>query len=130
VTDAAAVKVFHVSDLHFGRPTVPEQIDAIEQIIRDGAFDVVAISGDLTQRAKAGEFQRAHAFIRDTNRVSRTIVVPGNHDVVWWKAPLGVGPTRQMYESYRELISEDLEPVLRVPGATFVGLNSAHGVTR
>ena len=130
MTDAAAVKVFHVSDLHFGRPTVPEQIDAIEQIIRDGAFDVVAISGDLTQRAKAGEFQRAHAFIRDTNRVSRTIVVPGNHDVVWWKAPLGVGPTRQMYESYRELISEDLEPVLRVPGATFVGLNSAHGVTR
>jgi len=131
VTDASAVvKVFHVSDLHFGRPSVPEQIDAIEQIIRDGAFDVVAISGDLTQRAKAGEFQRAQAFIRDANRVSRTIVVPGNHDVVWWKAPLGVGAKRQIYESYREFISEDLEPVLRVPGATFVGLNSAQGVTR
>ena len=131
MTDAGAVvKVFHVSDLHFGRPTVPEQIDAIEQIIRDGAFDVVAISGDLTQRAKAGEFQRAQAFIRDANRVSRTIVVPGNHDVVWWKAPLGVGAKRQIYESYREFISEDLEPVLRVPGATFVGLNSAQGVTR
>ena len=131
MTDAGAVvKVFHVSDLHFGRPSVPEQIDAIEQIIRDGAFDVVAISGDLTQRAKAGEFQRAQAFIRDANRVSRTIVVPGNHDVVWWKAPLGVGAKRQIYESYREFISEDLEPVLRVPGATFVGLNSAQGVTR
>ena len=131
MTDAGAVvKVFHVSDLHFGRPSVPEQIDAIEQIIRDGAFDVVAISGDLTQRAKAGEFQRAQAFIRDANRVSRTIVVPGNHDVVWWKAPLGVGAKRQIYESYREFISDDLEPVLRVPGATFVGLNSAQGVTR
>ena len=131
MTDAGAVvKVFHVSDLHFGRPSVPEQIDAIEQIIRDGAFDVVAISGDLTQRAKAGEFQRAQAFIRDANRVSRTIVVPGNHDVVWWKAPLGVGAKRQIYESYREFVSEDLEPVLRVPGATFVGLNSAQGVTR
>ena len=35
-----------------------------------------------------------------------------------------------MYENYRRYISEDLEPVLRVPGATFVGLNSAHGVTR
>ena len=131
MTDAGAVvKVFHVSDLHFGRPTVPEQIDAIEQIIRIGAFDVVAISGDLTQRAKAGEFQRAQAFIRDANRVSRTIVVPGNHDVVWWKAPLGVGAKRQIYERYREFVSEDLEPVLRVPGATFVGLNSAQGVTR
>ena len=51
MTDAAAVKVFHVSDLHFGRPTVPEQIDAIEQIIRDGAFDVVAISGSLSDRS-------------------------------------------------------------------------------
>ena len=122
--------VFHVSDLHFGRPTVPEQIEAIEQLIQDGRFDVVAISGDLSQRAKAGEFQRAQAFIRDANRVSKTIVVPGNHDVVWWKAPLGIGDDRRMYENYRQYISDDLEPVLRVPGATFVGLNSAHGVTR
>ena len=126
----AMVKVFHVSDLHFGRPTIPEQIEAIEQIIQDGHFDVVAISGDLSQRAQAGEFQRAQAFIRDANRVSKTIVVPGNHDVVWWKAPLGVGAKRNIYESYRAYISEDLEPVLRVPGATFVGLNSAQGVTR
>jgi 3',5'-cyclic AMP phosphodiesterase CpdA len=126
----AMVKVFHVSDLHFGRPTVPEQIEAIERIIQEGHFDVVAISGDLSQRAQAGEFQRAQAFIRDANRVSKTIVVPGNHDVVWWKAPLGVGAEKNMYESYREYISADLEPVLRVPGATFVGLNSAHGVTR
>jgi 3',5'-cyclic AMP phosphodiesterase CpdA len=126
----APVKVFHVSDLHFGRPTVPEQIEAIERIIQEGHFDVVAISGDLSQRAKAGEFQRAQAFIRDANRVSKTIVVPGNHDVVWWKAPLGVGDKENIYASYREYISADLEPVLRVPGATFVGLNSAHGVTR
>ena len=122
--------VFHVSDLHFGRPTVPEQIEAIEQIIQERRFDVVALSGDLSQRAQAGEFQRAQAFIRDANRVSKTIVVPGNHDVIWWKAPLGVGKEQRIYEKYREYISEDLEPVLRVPGATFVGLNSAHGVTR
>jgi 3',5'-cyclic AMP phosphodiesterase CpdA len=126
----AMVKVFHVSDLHFGRPTIPEQIEAIEQIIQDGHFDVVAISGDLSQRAQAGEFQRAQAFIRDANRVSKTIVVPGNHDVIWWKAPLGVGTKKNIYENYRQYISEDLEPVLRVPGATFVGLNSAQGVTR
>ena len=54
--------VFHVSDLHFGWPAVPEQIEAIEQIIHDAKFDVVVVSGDLTQRARAGEFQRAAAF--------------------------------------------------------------------
>jgi 3',5'-cyclic AMP phosphodiesterase CpdA len=123
-------KVFHVSDLHFGWPAVPEQIDAIEQIIQVGKFDVVAISGDLTQRARAGEFQRAAAFIRDARKVSRVITIPGNHDVKWWRAPLGLGDKSKVYENYRTFIDENLEPVLHVPGATFVGINTSHGVTR
>jgi 3',5'-cyclic AMP phosphodiesterase CpdA len=122
--------VLHVSDVHFGRPAVPAQIDAIEALVQERRFDVVAVSGDLSQRARAGEFQRAAVFLRDAGRVSRTIVVPGNHDVMWWKAPLGIGDELALYESYRAYISEDLEPVLRVPGATFVGLNTAQGVIR
>jgi 3',5'-cyclic AMP phosphodiesterase CpdA len=124
------VSVFHVSDLHFGRPAVPQQIDAIESFISEQKFDVVAISGDLTQRARSGEFQRARAFIRDAQRVSRTVVVPGNHDVKWWKAPLGIGDAARMTENYRQYIDPDLEPVLRVAGVTFVGINTAQGVTR
>jgi 3',5'-cyclic AMP phosphodiesterase CpdA len=120
--------VLHVSDLHFGRPAVPAQIDAIEALVQSRGFDVVAISGDLSQRARAGEFQRAAVFLRDTGRVSRTIVVPGNHDVMWWKAPLGIGDTDALYHSYRTYIDHELEPVLRVPGATFVGLNTSQGV--
>jgi 3',5'-cyclic AMP phosphodiesterase CpdA len=123
------ISVFHVSDLHFGWPAVPEQIEAIEQIIQTAKFDVVALSGDLTQRARAGEFQRAAAFIRDARKVSRVITVPGNHDVKWWRAPLGLGDKSQVYENYRKFIDKDLEPVLHVPGATFVGINTAHGVT-
>ena len=121
--------VFHISDLHFGWPAVPEQIEAIEQIIQVGKFDVVAMSGDLTQRARAGEFQRAAAFIRDARKVSEVIAVPGNHDVKWWRAPLGLGNKSKVYENYRKFIDQDLEPVLHVPGATFVGINTSHGVT-
>ena len=121
--------IFHVSDLHFGRPAVPEQIDAIEALIEEGKFDVVAISGDLTQRSRHGEFQRAKAFIRDAERASRTIVVPGNHDVRWWRSPLHLRGTQELYAQYRRYISAELEPVLRVPGATFVGINTAQGVT-
>lgn len=121
--------VFHVSDLHFGWPAVPEQIEAIEQIIQVGKFDVVAISGDLTQRARAGEFQRAAAFIRDARKVSRVITIPGNHDVKWWRAPLGYGDKSKVYENYRKFIDKDLEPVLQVSGTTFVGINTSHGVT-
>ncbi|GAC1651225.1 MAG: hypothetical protein NVS4B3_11450 [Gemmatimonadaceae bacterium] len=122
-------RLLHVSDLHFGPPTVPEQIDAIEAVLGHEAFDVVAISGDLSQRARPEEFELARRFLEDAGRHSRTIVVPGNHDVEWWRAPLGVGGSRKIYENYRQYISRDLEPVLEVSGATFVGLNTAHGVT-
>ena len=122
------VTVLHVSDLHFGRPAVPEQFEAIEAMIHDERYDVVAISGDVSQRARSGEFQRARAFIRHAERASKVIVVPGNHDVAWWKAPLGLGSELAMYENYRTYISSDLEPVLRLPGATVVGINTAHGV--
>ena len=123
-------RILHVSDLHFGRPAVPAQIDAIEALIQAERFDVVAISGDLSQRARAGEFQRAAVFIRDTERVSKVIVVPGNHDVAWWYAPLGMGNDERKYQNYERYISAELEPVLRTGGATFVGLNTSHGVTR
>lgn len=121
--------IFHVSDLHFGRPAVPAQIEAIEHLIKTDKFDVVAISGDLSQRSRAGEFQRAQVFVRDAEKVSKVIVVPGNHDVKWWRAPLGVGAKALMYDNYMKFISTNLEPVLHVPGATLVGLNTSHGVT-
>jgi len=122
--------LFHCSDLHFGHPAVPEQYEAIEALIQERKYDVVAISGDVTQRARSGEFQRAREFIRQAEKVSHTIVVPGNHDVAWWKAPLGFGDRDKMFANYRAYISQDLEPVLRVAGSTFVGLNTSQGVSR
>jgi 3',5'-cyclic AMP phosphodiesterase CpdA len=128
--DSLTTTLFHCSDLHFGHPAVPEQYEAIEAIIAERRFDVVAISGDLSQRARSGEFQRARVFIQHAKRYSEVIVVPGNHDVAWWKAPLGFGDPLAMSANYRRFISDDLEPVLRIAGATIVGLNTSQGVTR
>jgi 3',5'-cyclic AMP phosphodiesterase CpdA len=135
------LRIFHVSDLHFGRPAVPAHVAALEAHVERERYDVVAVSGDLSQRARSGEFQRAAVFLRDAGRVSKTIVVPGNHDVAWWKAPLGLGDDARMFDAYREYVSPDLEPVLRVEeppdvgeraavGATFVGINTSQGVIR
>jgi 3',5'-cyclic AMP phosphodiesterase CpdA len=124
------IDLFHCSDLHFGHPAVPEQYEAIESLIQQQRFNVVAVSGDLTQRARSGEFQRARAFIRHAEQVSKIIVVPGNHDVAWWFSPLGMGDDRKLLRKYRQYINDDIEPVLRLPGATFVGLNTSHGVIR
>ena len=120
--------VFHCSDLHFGHPAVPEQYEAMEDLIHQFRFDVVAISGDLSQRARSGEFQRARAFIRHAEETSKVICIPGNHDVVWWKSPFSLGDEQKMLENYRKYIGEDIEPVVRVPGVTFAGLNTSHGV--
>ena len=122
--------VFHCSDLHFGHPAVPEQYEAMEQLIAEYRYDVVAISGDVSQRTRSGEFQRARAFIRNAEETSKVICIPGNHDVAWWKAPFQLGNEQSMFANYRKYINEDIEPVLHVPGVTFAGLNTSHGVTR
>jgi 3',5'-cyclic AMP phosphodiesterase CpdA len=124
------IDLFHCSDLHFGHPAVPEQYEALETLIQERRYDVVAISGDLTQRARAGEFQRARAFIKHAERVNKVIVVPGNHDVAWWFSPLGMGDDLKLLRKYRQYINEDIEPVTPLPGATFVGLNTCHGIIR
>lgn len=129
------MRILHTSDLHFGWPAVPEQADAVERLAQREPFDVIAVSGDFAQRARAGEFQRAAVFLRDLRRPSdpqqpppALITVPGNHDVAWWFAPFGVGQRGLLYEKYRRYINDTLEPELQVPGATFVGLNTAPGV--
>jgi 3',5'-cyclic AMP phosphodiesterase CpdA len=124
------VTLFHCSDLHFGHPAVPAQYEAMEALIAARKYDVVAISGDLTQRARAGEFQRARAFIRHAEVWSKVLCIPGNHDVQWWKAPFGLGDDLALLANYRRFVNEEIEPVLRVPGAVFAGLNTSHGVTR
>lgn len=120
--------IFHCSDLHFGHPAVPEQYEAMEALIETRRYDVVAISGDLSQRARSGEFQRARAFIKHSQAYSKVMVIPGNHDVQWWRAPLGFGDENALFENYRKYIDKDIEPVLHVPGATLAGLNTSHGV--
>jgi 3',5'-cyclic AMP phosphodiesterase CpdA len=125
-----ATTVFHISDVHFGHPAVPEIYEALEALVHERQFDVVAISGDLTQRARSGEFQRARVFIKHCEEVSDVIVVPGNHDVAWWKAPFGLGDEEKLLANYKAYISPEIEPALRLSGVTFVGVNTAHGVAR
>jgi 3',5'-cyclic AMP phosphodiesterase CpdA len=121
-------RILHVSDLHFGRPSVPAQVAALEAFIAREALDAIVISGDLSQRTRRAEFQRAGAFVRRCEERAPTVVVPGNHDCAWWSAFLGAGDHYGMFARYREYIRSDLEPRVSIPGATIVGINSAHGI--
>ena len=70
--------VAHVSDLHFGCAN-RSIAAALAGHLRQLAPDLVAISGDLTQRARRSQFRQAREYLADLP--SPRIVVPGNHDI-------------------------------------------------
>lgn len=108
---------------------MPAHVDAIERLVAERPFAAVVVSGDLTQRARAGEYQRAAVFLRDVEKHAPAIVVPGNHDVRWWLAPMKVGREANLTAAWARYLARPTEPVLRVPGVTLVGLNTSQGIT-
>lgn len=118
-----------MSDLHFGEPAVLPQIEALMDDISNYKPDLVAFSGDFSQRARIGEFQSAALVMRAAQQSSETIAVPGNHDVAWWFAPGEIGIVDRMLANYRTYISDDLEPAVAVKGVFAAGLNTSHGIT-
>ena len=56
------VTIVHLSDLHFGGYADLKQIEALESFLPTLGATALAISGDLSQRARHGEFQAAHAL--------------------------------------------------------------------
>lgn len=121
------VVIAHISDLHFGGYADLAQIEALEEFVPSLGATAVVVSGDLTQRARHGEFQAAHAFLARLRSQLPLLVIPGNHDIEWWKSPLGLMGRTVKYAKYSSYFSP-LTPVLEVPGAVIAGALSAFGV--
>lgn len=122
------MRILQLSDIHFGRDAVPAYLAQITRRIGEKRYDVVAVVGDLTQRNFRGQFRAARQFLDVARAHSNVFVVIGNHDVAWWWKPVGLGLRWPLYRGYRKWISDELEPTLALPGITFVGLNSCHGI--
>ncbi|MGD8325142.1 MAG: metallophosphoesterase, partial [Gammaproteobacteria bacterium] len=73
-------RLLHISDLHFGRPYVPEAGEALQRIAPSLELDAIVVTGDISQRAKAREFEAARRFLDRLPSVPM-LVIPGNHDV-------------------------------------------------
>ena len=115
--------LIHLSDLHFGRVD-PKIVPPLLDFIRTTKPDLVAISGDLTQRARTAEFEAARKFLQAIPFPQ--IVVPGNHDV-----PLHNLFARfvRKLDRYRHYISEDLEPFYMDSEIAVAGVNTARSLT-
>jgi len=115
--------IVHLSDLHFGR-TDDALLMPLASVIANLAPDLIAVSGDLTQRARSAEFQAARAFL---DRLPKPqIVVPGNHDV-----PLHDVLSRffQPLAKYRRYVTADLEPFYADDEIAVLGINTARSLT-
>lgn len=97
-------RIAHLSDLHFGTET-PAVIAELRHSVTDFAPDLVVVTGDLTQRARASQFRSAKAFLDSLE--APKLIVPGNHDI----APL-YQPLRRLlqpYARYHHFITRDLD---------------------
>jgi len=115
--------LLHVSDLHFGRVD-PETLDPLVAAAEIIHPDLVIVSGDLTQRARRGEFRAARAFLATLPKPQ--IVVPGNHDVPLYNVLFRfVRPL----ETYRRYVTDDLEPFYQDDEIAVIGINTARSLT-
>jgi 3',5'-cyclic AMP phosphodiesterase CpdA len=115
--------LIHLSDLHFGRidrTLIRPLLTVIEQL----QPDLIAVSGDLTQRARSNQFREARAFL--SALPFPQIIVPGNHDV-----PLYNPLARFLggLERYRRYMTDDLEPSYADAEIVVLGLNTARSFT-
>ncbi len=115
--------IAHLSDLHFGREE-PRVVEALLADLADLRPTVVAVSGDLTQRARVAQFRAARAFL---DRIpAPRVVVPGNHDVPLYDvarrflSPLG---------RYERIVTPDLSPVYADDALYVAGVSTARSLT-
>ncbi len=111
-------RIDHISDLHFGRVDDAAVAGLVDALNADPA-DLVAISGDLTMRARRREFAQAAEFMAAL-RAPR-LAVPGNHDITPFSLiERFVDPFRR----WRELVSPEPEPQWLDPEVAVLGLNT------
>jgi 3',5'-cyclic AMP phosphodiesterase CpdA len=115
--------IVHLSDLHFGRLD-RRLISPLVQIINVIAPDLIAVSGDLTQRARRHQFRQAHAFLQALPFPQ--IIVPGNHDVPLYNV---AARFLRPLAGYRRHIAQNLEPAFVDEEMIVIGLNSARSLT-
>ncbi|MGH9845091.1 MAG: metallophosphoesterase family protein [Blastocatellia bacterium] len=117
-------RIVHISDLHFGRAN-PALVEPLLASIVELRPDVVAVSGDLTQRATIEQFESARNFLKQIPFPQ--IVVPGNHDIPLWNVYRRFA---RPLERYRRFINAETEPSYFGDRLVVLGLNTVRSLAR
>ena len=107
-----------LADLHFGRAD-PDLAEALLSALAEARPELVLIAGDFVQRARAGQFRLARAFLDALPAPWRA--VPGNHDLPLWNLPARLAAPRA---GYRRWIASRTGFSLATEDALILGLDT------
>lgn len=112
-----SARLFHVSDLHFGRED-QAAVARFAALVRAERPDAVVCTGDLTMRARRREFAAAAEWFRSLG--CPVSIEPGNHDLPYFN------PVQRLLDPYRRFrrVEAALERPLDLPGLLLVPLKT------
>jgi len=113
-----AARILHVSDLHTGTRVDSTVEDALAGLAGRLAPELIVVSGDLTNRGRREEHERARAFLCSLG--PPVLAVPGNHDLPYTFPARFARPWAEF-----ERVWGTTEPTHASPTLHVVGLNSA-----
>ncbi|WP_414445312.1 metallophosphoesterase family protein [Burkholderia sp. 22PA0106] len=111
--------LLQISDPHFGAER-PAAVEALVRLAAQLQPALVVMSGDLTQRARRGQFDAARAFVARLAPLP-VLAIPGNHDLPLFDL---VSRWRRPYANYRRAFGAALEPEFDTPALLVLGVNT------
>ena len=109
------IRLFHVSDVHFGRED-KAAVAWFDALVAAEQPDAVVMTGDLTMRARASEFEAGLDWLQSLGRPVTLEV--GNHDLPYFNL---IDRFFRPYHRYHA-IEAMIEKPLDLPGVTIVPL--------
>ena len=116
------VRLAHLSDIHFGDENAPA-VAAAAEMLNEGGFDLVVVSGDLTRFGEVREFAAAAEWLAGLK--GPRLVIPGNHD-----APYIAWPERLFapFRRFEAAVGPARDQTHLAEALAVRGLNTARGV--
>jgi 3',5'-cyclic AMP phosphodiesterase CpdA len=100
------IRLFHVSDVHFGAQD-DAALDWFAQVVKAEAPDAIIMTGDLTMRARRAEFEAAAAWLEGLGRP--VTVEVGNHDLPYFDIFARFFRPYRRYEALERMIERPLD---------------------
>lgn len=109
--------IFHLSDIHFGLEN-NRALDWVKSEVAARRPHAVAITGDITMRARTREFAAASEWIRSLD--APVTLEVGNHDLPYFN------PIERFFAPYRRFygVEQLVEKELKLPGLAIVPLRT------